>query len=88
MNVKKMIGLAAVAGLMFVATPAQQASAMSLSSPGVAAAVQQGGQESLTTQVQYRRRGVVVRRGYGWHRPYYARRHYGWNRPYYRRHWR
>lgn len=102
MNVKKLFGLAAIAGLMFVAAPTQQANAVSLNNPGVAATVQGAG-EGLKTDVQYRRhhrhyrhhhrgyRHHHVRRHYGWHRPHYVRRHHGWHRPHFshrHRHWR
>ena len=52
MNVKKFFGLAAIASLLFVTAPTQQANAVSLNSPGIASSVQGG--EKLTTQVQYR----------------------------------
>ena len=95
MNVKKIFGFLAVAGLLFVTAPTQQASAMSLGGPGVAAAVQANPGEKLTTEVQYRRHHhgyrphYGYRRHYGWQRPH-MRRHYGWNygRPHHRRHWR
>ena len=96
MNVKKFFGLAAIAGLLFVAAPTQQANAVSLNSPGIAASVQGGG-EKLTTEVQYRHhhnRGYRghhgMRRHHGWHRPHHIRRHHGWHRPHHvRRHgWR
>jgi hypothetical protein len=92
MNVKKIFGFVAVAGLLFVAVPAERAQALSLNGPGIAAAVQSGASESMTTEVQYRRddRGYRPRRSYGrphygWHRSYrapprpyfYGRRHYG-----------
>jgi hypothetical protein len=96
-NVKKIFGLAAIAGLLFVATPNQQANAMSLSGPGMAASVQSSTSEALTTQVQYRphHRGYRphhgMRRHHGWHRPHHIRRHHGWHRPHHshhRRNWR
>lgn len=97
MNLKKLFGLAAIAGLMFVAAPTQQANAVSLNNPGVATTVQGAG-EGLTTQVQYRRhhhhghRHHHVRRHHGWHRPHHVRRHYHVHRPHihhhHRRHWR
>jgi hypothetical protein len=96
-NVKKIFGFVAIAGLLFVAAPTtQQANAASLNGPGMAAAVQGGASEKLTTEVQYRRdhRGYRphhgMRRHHGWHRPPVVRRHHGWNRPhhYHRRHWR
>lgn len=82
MNMKKIFGLAAVAGLMFVAAPAPQANAVSLNSPGVAATVQ-GAHEGLTTQVQFRRH-------YRHYRAPHVRRYHSWRRPHvhHRRHWR
>jgi hypothetical protein len=96
MNVKKIFGFAAIAGLLFVAAPTQQANAVSLSGPGIASSVQGNTSEALTTQVQYRRdhRGYRphhgMRRHHGWHRPHIVRPHHGWNRPHphHRRHWR
>lgn len=93
MNVKKLLGLAAVAGLMFVAAPSQQANAVSLNNPGVAATVQGTATDGVATQVQYRHhhRGYRPHHGFhrhhGWHRPHFARRHHGWHRPHHR-HWR
>jgi hypothetical protein len=97
-NLKKLFGLAAIAGLMFVAAPTQQANAVSLNNPGVAATVQGAG-EGLKTDVQYRRhhhhrgyRHHHVRRHHHWHRHHHVRRHHGWHRPHFRhhghRHWR
>jgi hypothetical protein len=54
MKVTKVLGLAAVGGLLVMAVPAERAQALALSSPGAAAAVQQDG-TSATTEVQYRR---------------------------------
>lgn len=73
---KKILGFLAVAGLMFVATPAQQANAMSLSSPlGVATAGFASESGSMTTEVQYRRHRHMRRHHHrGWHRGY----HRGW----------
>lgn len=94
MNLKKLFGLAAIAGLMFVAAPAQQANAVSLNNPGVAATVQGAG-EGLKTDVQYRHhhhrgyRHHGMRRHHGWHRPHHYGRHHGWHRPHhgYRHHY-
>lgn len=98
MNIKKIFGFAAIAGLLFVATPGQRAEAMSLNSPGIAAAVQSNVGAGVT-EVQYRRhhRGYHPHRGYrrphhgfrghhrGWHRPHFAPRpHYGHRRGHYR----
>lgn len=87
MNVKKLFGLAAMAGFLFVAAPSQQASAASLASPAAASAVQSETNAGLATQVQYRRGYRGGWHGHrGWHRPHYGR-HYGWGRGH-RRHWR
>lgn len=88
MTIKKLLGLAAVAGLMFVAAPA---GAVSLANPGAAVHVQGQAREGVTTEVQYRRHGYRPHRHHGWHRPHFVRRHHGWHRPHYRphhRHWR
>ena len=53
MNVKKLFGLFAVAGLLAFAAPTAQAAP--LHGGGIAAAVQSGVGESLATEVQYRR---------------------------------
>ena len=42
MNVTRLLGLAAVGGLLILAAPAERAQALSLANPGAAAAVQQG----------------------------------------------
>jgi len=87
-NAKKMFGFAAIAGLLFVAAPTQQANAMSLNGPGMASSVQGSTNEALTTQVQYRRDHHPgyrphhgVRRHHGWRRPPVVRRPHGWDRP-------
>ena len=83
MNIKKIFGFVAVAGLLFVAAPGQRAEAMSLNSPGIAAAVQSNVGAGVT-EVQYRRhhRGYRPHRGYG--RPHHGfHRHGGWRRPHF-----
>ncbi len=60
---KKILGLLAVAGLMFVATPSQQANAMSLASPAGAASAQHASAD-MTTHVYWRRGGWGYRRHY------------------------
>ncbi len=61
---KKILGLLAVAGLMFVVTPSQQANALSLANPaGAASAKHASG--SVTTEVRWRRGG--------WGRHYHRR---------------
>jgi hypothetical protein len=64
MNVTKLLGLAAVGGLLMLAAPTAQA--VSLSSPGAAAATVQDGSQKLTTEVRWGRRGW--HRGHRWHR--------------------
>jgi hypothetical protein len=54
MNVTKVLGLAAVGGLLLLATPAERAQALSLSNPGAAAAVQDGSKQ-ITTEVRWGR---------------------------------
>jgi hypothetical protein len=76
MNIKKIFGFAAIAGLLFVAAPAERAQALSLNGPGIAAAVQTGASDAAVTEVQYRRhhRGYHPHRGYG--RPHHGFRHH------------
>jgi len=72
MNMTKMLGLAAVAGLLIAGAPTQRAQALSLSNPGVAAAVQDDANK-LTTEVR-------------WHRHWHHRHH--WHRHHsHHRHW-
>lgn len=79
--IKKALGFAAVAGLLLLAAPVERASAMSLATPGIAAAVQ-GETATGTTEVHWRR---------GWHRHHRYHRHH-WRRHHrhhhgYHRHW-
>jgi hypothetical protein len=80
-NVKKILGFLAIGGLLALAVPAERAQALSLASPGVAAAVQDDSGK-LTTEVRWHRHHGW--RGHrGWHR------HYGWRRHHWHhRHWR
>jgi hypothetical protein len=74
-NVKKILGFLAIGGLLVVAAPAERAQALSLASPGAAAAVLDDASK-LTTEVR-------------WHRHHGWRRHHGWHRHHWRhRHWR
>jgi hypothetical protein len=66
MNVKKILGFAAVAGLLIVAVPTERAQALSLSSPGAAAAMQDDSVKG-TTEVRWHR---------GWRRHHWHRRHW------------
>ena len=72
MNLKKALGLAAVAGLIAIVSPVGQAHALSLASPGSALTAKYAS-EGMSTDVHYRRHGGY-RRHYGW-RPRYHRRH-------------
>jgi hypothetical protein len=75
MSVKKVFGFLAIGGLLALAVPAERAQALSLASPGIAAAVQDDSGK-LTTEVR-------------WHRHHGWRRHHGWHRHHWRhRHWR
>jgi hypothetical protein len=67
MNVKTLLGCAAVGGLLMLAAPVERAQALSLASPIAAAAVQDGSKE-VTTEVRWRRGG--------WHRHHRHHRHW------------
>jgi hypothetical protein len=73
MNMKRILGLAAVAGLLAIAAPTERAQALSLSTPGAAAAVQDD-TGKLTTEVRWHRH-------WGWRRHHWRRHHW------HRRHW-
>ena len=53
MNVTRLLGLAAVGALLILAAPTERAQALSLASPGAAAAVQDDAKD-ITTQVHWR----------------------------------
>lgn len=67
MTVKKLLGFAAIGGLLILAAPVDRAQALSLLNPGAAAAVQAGDTASAATEVRWRRGG------WGGHRRYYRR---------------
>jgi hypothetical protein len=71
-NVKKILGFLAIGGLLALAAPAQ---ALSLASPGIAAAVQDDSSK-LTTEVRWHRH-------HGWRRHHWRHRHHR-----HHRHWR
>ncbi|CAN5157349.1 hypothetical protein BH10PSE11_BH10PSE11_25500 [soil metagenome] len=75
MNVKTVFGLAAVAGLLAVALPADRAQALSLINPVASSSAKQAS-EPVTTEVRWRRH-------HRWHR-HHGHRHHRWHR----RHWR
>jgi hypothetical protein len=80
-NVKKILGFLAIGGLLALAVPAERAQALSLASPGAAAAVQDDSSK-LTTEVRWGHH-------HGWHRHHGWRRHHGWHRHHWHhRHWR
>ena len=73
MQVREVLGLAAVGALLVLAAPTERAEALSLSNPGAAAAVQQD-IKSGTTEVR-------------WGRHYHHHRWHGWHH-HHHRHWR
>jgi hypothetical protein len=79
MNVTRILGLAAIGGLLMLAAPTDRAQALSLASPGTAAAVQDVSKE-MTTEVRYRHH----HRHWGYHRHHH--RHWGYHRHHHRHH--
>lgn len=77
MNVKKVLGFAAVGALLIVSAPVQHAQAATLINPGVAATVPSES-ATLTTEVRWHGHG-------GWHRGWHHRH---WHHRHWRRHWR
>jgi hypothetical protein len=83
MQVRKILGLAAVGALLALAAPAERANALSLSNPGAAAAVQDD-TRLATTEVHWRHHRY--HRHHRWHRGHhhhYRRHHHHhrhWNR--------
>lgn len=73
MQVTKVLGLAAVGALLALAAPIERASALSLSNPGAAAAVQQDARPEAT-QVHWRHY-----RHHRWHR-WHRHHHRHWHR--------
>jgi hypothetical protein len=70
MNVMRLLGLAAVGGLLILAAPAERAQALSLANPGAAAAVQQGSKLE-TTEVHWHHH-----RHHRWHHRHHHRHHH------------
>ena len=93
MNILKLSGLAVIAGLLLIAAPGERAEAAPLSTPGIAAAVQQGAIPQAT-EVHYRHRRHIHRHHHRWHRHHHVRRYYGPRhhhrhyRHHHHRHWR
>ena len=75
MNVTRLLGLAAVGALLILAAPTERAQALSLASPGAAAAVQDDA-KNITTEVHWRH-----------HHHWRHHRHWGYHR-HHHRHWR
>ena len=75
MNATRLLGLAAVGALLILAAPTERAQALSLASPGAAAAVQDDA-KNITTEVHWRH-----------HHHWRHHRHWGYHR-HHHRHWR
>ncbi len=75
MNFKKLLGLAAVAGLLAIAAPGTRAEAASLIQPGIAASIQDSAASTIEVRGRHHRghRFHGHRHGHRFH----ARRHYG-----------
>jgi hypothetical protein len=69
MQVTKVLGLAAVGGLLAIAAPTERANALSLSNPGAAAAVQED-VKPVTSEVGWRHRHY---RHHRWHHRHWRR---------------
>jgi hypothetical protein len=74
MNVTRILGFAAVGGLLMLAAPVERAQALSLASPGAAAAVQDDS-KTATTEVHWRHHHYHRH----WHHRHWHHRHW--------RHW-
>jgi hypothetical protein len=72
MQVTKVLGLAAVGAMLVLAAPTERASALSLSNPGAAAAVQEDA-KPVATEVGWRHRH------HRWHH-HHHRHHRHWHR--------
>jgi hypothetical protein len=89
MNGTKVLGLAAIAAVLAVASPVQRAGAVSLINPGAASAVQDDARQ-VTTEVRWGHHYGWHR---GWHRGWHHRhwgwrhRHWGWHHRHWHRHW-
>ena len=75
MNATRLLGLAAVGALLILAAPTERAQALSLASPGAAAAVQDDA-KNITTEVHWRH-----------HHHWRHHRHWGYHR-HHHHHWR
>jgi hypothetical protein len=73
MNVTKVLGLAAVAAMLMLTAPAERAQALSLASPGAAAAVQHDSR-AMTTEVHWRHHHHWGH--HRWHHRHWHHRHW------------
>jgi hypothetical protein len=73
MNVTKVLGLAAVAAMLMLTAPAERAQALSLASPGAAAAVQDDSR-AMTTEVHWRHHHHWGH--HRWHHRHWHHRHW------------
>jgi hypothetical protein len=80
MRVTRLLGLAAVGAFLILAAPTERAQALSLASPGGAAAVQDDAKD-ITTQVHWRHHHHHWR-----HHHWRHHRHWGYHR-HHHRHW-
>ena len=69
MNVKRLLGFAAVGGLLALAAPVERAQALSLINPGAATAIQDDARQ--VTEVHWRR--------WGHRRHHHHHRHHRWH---------
>jgi hypothetical protein len=79
MNVTRLLGLAAVGALLILAAPTERAQALSLASPGAAAAVQDDAKD-ITTEVHWRHRHWGYHRHHHHHWGYHRHHHHHWAR--------
>jgi len=88
MNIRTLFGLAAVAGLLAVAAPAERAQALSLITPGAASSSGQVTDGAIIDvrggRGHHRGWGRGHHRGWGHH---HRHRHHGWRHRHHR-HWR
>jgi hypothetical protein len=83
MNVTRILGLAAIGGLLMLAAPTDRAQALSLASPGTATAVQDDS-KLMTTEVRYHHH--YHHHHHRYHRHYRHHRHWGYHRHHHRHH--
>jgi hypothetical protein len=82
MNIRTIFGLAAVAGLLAVAAPADRAQAVSLIYPAASTSAKHAS-ENIATEFHWRRHHRWHRH-HGWHRRHHWHHRHHWHR---RHHW-